>query len=80
MIQKEQEKAYTIMGADVRQTAEQFGNSAKFLRWQGPEDNKRFFAGPWQEFSNKAADLLLEIGLIRQKPDIASLADTRFVQ
>ncbi len=30
MISKEQEKAYTIMGADVKQTAEQFGNSAKF--------------------------------------------------
>lgn len=80
MIEKEQERAYTIMGADVRQTAEQFGNSAKYLRWQGPEDNRKFFAGPWQEFSNKAADLLLEIGLIRQKPDIASLVDTRFVQ
>jgi NitT/TauT family transport system substrate-binding protein len=80
LIRTDQQRAFTIMGADVRQTAEQFGNSAKFLRWQGPEDNKKFFAGPWQEFSNKAADLLLEIGLIRAKPDIATLVDTRFVQ
>jgi NitT/TauT family transport system substrate-binding protein len=80
MIAKEPDRANTIMGADVRQTPEQFAASAKFLRWQGPEDNKKFFAGPWQEFSAKAADLLLEIGLIRSKPDLATLVDTRFVQ
>ena len=80
LIAKEQERAFTIMGADVRQSAEQFGNSAKYLRWQNADDNRRFFAGPWQEFSNKAADLLLEIGLIRQKPDVATLVDTRFIQ
>ncbi len=80
MIQKEPDRANQIMGADVRQTAEQFAASAKFLRWQGPAENKAFFNGPWQEFSNKAADLLMEMGLIRAKPDIATLADTRFVQ
>jgi NitT/TauT family transport system substrate-binding protein len=80
LIAREPDRANQIMGADVRQTAEQFANSAKFLRWQGPAENKAFFNGPWQEFSNKAADLLLEIGLIRAKPDIATLVDTRFVQ
>jgi NitT/TauT family transport system substrate-binding protein len=80
MIAKDQAKAYEIMGADVKQTGEQFGNSAKFLRWQDREANKAFFAGEWERFSNEAADLLLEIGVIRQKPDIKSLADTRFIQ
>jgi NitT/TauT family transport system substrate-binding protein len=80
MIGKEQAKAYEIMGADVKQTGEQFGNSAKFLRWQDRAANKQFFAGEWEAFSNEAADLLLEIGVIRQKPDIKSLADTRFIQ
>jgi NitT/TauT family transport system substrate-binding protein len=80
MIQREPARANQIMGADVRQTAEQFAASSAFLRWQGPAENKAFFAGPWQDFSNKAADLLLEIGLIRAKPDIATLVDTRFVQ
>jgi NitT/TauT family transport system substrate-binding protein len=79
MIKADEAKAYGIMGADVKQSAEQFGASAKFLRWQGPEDNRKFFAGPWQEFSAKAADLLLEIGLIKAKPDLATLVDTRFV-
>ena len=70
MIGREPAKAYEIMGADVKQTGEQFGNSAKFLRWQDREANKKFFAGEFETFSNEAADLLLEIGIIKQKPDI----------
>src|SRR3546814_9806005 len=31
------DKAYEIMGADVKQSGEQFGKSAAFLRWQGRE-------------------------------------------
>ena len=67
------------MGADVKQTGEQFGKSAGFLRWSDAEGNKKFFAGDWQAFSAKAADLLLEIGLIKAKPDLATLVDTKFV-
>lgn len=80
MIAKDQAKAYEIMGADVKQTGEQFGNSAKFLRWQDREANKTFFAEEWQAFTGKAADLLLEIGVIRQKPDFATMVDTRFIE
>jgi NitT/TauT family transport system substrate-binding protein len=80
MIAKEPAKSYEIMGADVKQTGEQFGNSAKFLRWQDRAANKKFFESEFEQFSNEAADLLLEIGIIKQKPDIKSLADTRFLQ
>jgi NitT/TauT family transport system substrate-binding protein len=80
MIEKEPAKANEIMGADVRQTAEQFANSSKFLRWQDKAANKAFFAGPHREFSEKAADLLLELGIIKQKPDMTKLVDTRFIQ
>ncbi len=80
MIAKDQAKAYEIMGADVKQTGEQFGNSAKFLRWQDREANKKFFAEEWQAFTSKAADLLLEIGVIRQKPDFATMVDMRFIE
>jgi NitT/TauT family transport system substrate-binding protein len=80
MIGKEQAKAYEIMGADVKQTGEQFGNSAKFLRWQDREANKKFFASEFEPFSNEAADLLLEIGIIKSKPDIKTIVDTRFIQ
>jgi NitT/TauT family transport system substrate-binding protein len=80
MIKADQESAYAIMGADVNQTAEQFGNSAQFLEWQDRAANQKFFEGEWQEFSEAAADLLLEIGVIREKPEIASLADSSFIQ
>ena len=79
MIKKDPAKAYEIMGADVKQTGEQFGKSAAFLRWSDAEGNKAFFSGDWQAFSAKAADLLLEIGLIKAKPDLASLVETKFV-
>jgi hypothetical protein len=45
MIAKEQAGAYEIMGADVKQTGEQFGGSAKYVRWQDREANQKFFAG-----------------------------------
>lgn len=79
MIKSEKDKAYGIMGADVKQSGEQFGKSAGFLRWSDAEGNKKFFSGDWQAFTNKAADLLLEIGLIKTKPDINTLVETKYV-
>jgi len=79
MIKAEQAKAYEIMGADVKQTGEQFGKSAGYLRWSDAEGNKAFFSGEWQAFNAKAADVLLEVGLIKAKPDFASLIETKFV-
>jgi NitT/TauT family transport system substrate-binding protein len=80
MIKSDEKKAYEIMGADVKQTGEQFGGSAKYLRWQDQEANKKFFAGEFATFSKEAADLLLEIGIIKQIPDLSKLADTKFIQ
>ena len=80
MIAKEQAKAYEIMGADVKQSGEQFGNSAKYLRWQDKAANQKFFAGELQAFSKEAADLLLEIGIIKQIPNIADIIDTSFIK
>jgi len=80
MIAKEPKKSFEIMGADVKQTAEQFEASQKYLRWQDRAANKAFFAGPHAQFSKEAADLLLEVGIIKQIPDLSKLADTRFIQ
>ena len=80
MIGKDPAKSYEIMGADVKQTGDAFAKSASYLRWQDREANKRFFAGEFEAFSNEAADLLLEIGIIKQKPDIKGIVDTRFIQ
>jgi NitT/TauT family transport system substrate-binding protein len=80
MIKTDEKKAFEIMGADVKQTGEAFGNSAKYLRWQDQAANKAFFTGEFNTFSKEAADLLLEIGVIKKIPDLSKLADPRFVQ
>jgi len=80
MIKADQAKAYEIMGADVKQSGEAFGNSAKYLRWQDRAANKTFFTGEFATFNKEAADLLLEIGVIKQIPDLSKLVDTRFIQ
>jgi NitT/TauT family transport system substrate-binding protein len=80
MIAKDPKKSNEIMGADVKQTGEDFAASAKFLRWQDREANKKFFAGDFKTFSAEAADLLLETGIIKQKPNMETLADTSFIQ
>ena len=80
MIKADQAKSYEIMGADVKQSGEAFGKSAQYLRWQDQEQNKKFFAGEHAAFSKEAADLLLEIGVIKQLPDMTKLADPSFIQ
>ena len=80
LIKSDPKKAYEVMGADVKQSGEQFGNSAKYLRWQDQAANKTFFTGEFNTFSKEAADLLLETGVIKQIPDLSKLADTRFIR
>ena len=80
MIKADPKKSFEIMGADVKQSAEAFEGSAKFLRWQDKAANQKFFAGEHAAFSKEAADLLLEAGIIKQIPDLTKLADTRFIK
>ena len=80
MIQKEPKKSFEIMGADVKQSGEAFETSSKFLRWQDRAANAKFFAGEHATFSKEAADLLLEVGIIKSLPDMGKLADTQFLK
>ncbi|WP_096668254.1 ABC transporter substrate-binding protein [Polaromonas sp. AET17H-212] len=80
MIQKDPEKSFEIMGADVKQPADKFEASQKYLRWQDRAANQKFFAGEHAAFSKEAADLLLEAGVIKALPDMSKLADTRFLK
>ena len=80
MIRKDPKKSFEIMGADVKQTGEAFENSQKYLRWQDRAANQKFFAGEHAAFSKEAADLLLEIGIIKQIPDLSKLANTSFIK
>ena len=80
MIAKEPQKAFTIMGADVKQTAEQFEKSQSKIKWADREANKKFFNGEIQAFNKEAAELLLEIGVIKTKPtNLDTLFDTTFL-
>lgn len=80
MIEADQAAAFEIMGADVNQTAEQFGNSARYLRWQGRDENRAFFAGEFLSFSEQAQALLLDIGVIRGEVDLTTIFDTSFIE
>lgn len=80
MIKNDPKKAFEIMGADVKQSAEAFEASQKYLRWQDKAANQKFFAGEHAAFSKEAAELLLEAGIIKQLPDMSKLADTKFIQ
>ncbi|KNZ32030.1 MAG: ABC transporter permease [Methylibium sp. NZG] len=80
MIKADPKKSFEIMGADVKATGEQFENSQKYLRWQDRAANDKFFAGEHAAFSKEAAELLLEVGIIKQLPDMSKLADTRFLK
>ena len=80
MIAKEPQKAFTIMGADVKQTAEQFEKSQSKIKWADREANKKFFNDEIQAFNKEAAELLLEIGVIKTKPtNLDTLFDTTFL-
>ena len=80
MIAMDQPKAYEIMGADVKQSGEQFGNSAKYLRWQDKAENQKFFAGDFLAFNKDAAELLLEIGIIKAAPKVEDLFDASYIK
>jgi len=80
MIKAEPQKSFGIMGADVKQSAEAFEKSQSYLRWQDRTANLKFFAGEHLAFSKKAAEILLEAGIIKSVPDLGKLADTRFIQ
>ena len=80
MIKQEPKKSFEIMGAVVKQTGEQFEKSQAYLRWQDREANKKFFTGEIQAFSKDAAELLLELGIIKTVPDTTAIIDTRFIR
>ncbi len=81
MIAADKTKAFTIMGADVKQTAEQFEASQAKIKWADRAANEKFFNGEIQAFNKDAAALLLEIGVIKQAPaNLDSLYDTSFLK
>ncbi len=69
------------MGADVKQTGEQFGKLGEVPALAGPRGEPEILRRrASQQFSKEAADLLLEVGIIKAMPDITTLVDTRFIK
>jgi NitT/TauT family transport system substrate-binding protein len=80
LIASDQAKSYEIMGKDVKQSGEDFGKSAAYLRWQDKAANQKFFEGEFKEFSEEAAKLLLDAGVIKTKPNLEDIVDTSFIK
>lgn len=80
MIEKDKQKSYEVMGAVVKQTAEQFGNSAQYIQWQDRAANIAYFDKGMAEFLKEAAEIQLGAGVIKQIPDLKELADGQFLK
>ena len=80
MIKSDQAKAYEIMGADVKQSGEEFGKSAGNLEWQDAEANKTFMSGGIEDFYAKAGPLLKKIGSVKEIPATDTLIDTSWME
>ena len=81
MIKSDPKKSYEIMGADVKQTGEQFEELGEVpaLAGQGgePEILRRRARS---SSARRRRDLLLELGIIKAMPDIATIVDTSYIK
>jgi len=81
MMKAKPQESYTIMGAAVKQTAEQFAASAAYIRWADRAENKQFFAQEILPFMQEAALLQKEAGIIRAIPEnMQKMFDTQFIE
>ena len=69
-----------IMGADVKQSADDFAKSAARVTWYDQKANQDYFSKTMQPFMKDAAGILLESGVIKKMPDLSQLADASFIK
>lgn len=80
MIKKEPDKSHEIMGAKVKQTGPDFAKSASYIAWQDKAANQAYFKGELQAFMKEAADIQLEVGVIKKIPDLKPMVDDSFIK
>ena len=80
ILKKDPAEANKIMGADVKQSGEDFAQSASRVTWYDKKANEEYFARTMQPFMKEASDILLEGGVIRKAPDLGQLSDASFVK
>ncbi len=74
-------RAYEVMGAEVKQSGEEFAKSAGYLKWQDKAANREFFAKEIIPFMQNAAKIFLENGVMKSEPaDYHKLIDTSFIK
>ena len=80
MIAKDPKKSYEIMGADVKQSGEQFAASAKYLRWQDSAANQTFFAGEPHASSPRTPPICCWRSASSSQVRHRDLVDTSFIK
>ena len=80
MIRTDQAKSYEIMGAAVKQTGPQFGDSAKYIKWIDKPTNQQQMASFIPEFQKAAAEIQVEAGVMKKTPDLGKMLDPSFVK
>jgi NitT/TauT family transport system substrate-binding protein len=80
LIKKDKADSFKVMGADVKQSGEDFGKSAALVTWYDRKANQEYFAKTMTPFMKEATEILLEAGVIKRKPDLGLLADGSFVK
>jgi NitT/TauT family transport system substrate-binding protein len=80
LIKKDQADSFKVMGADVKQSGEDFAKSAALVTWYDRKANQDYFARTMMPFMQEATDILHEVGVIKRKPELAQLADGSFVK
>lgn len=80
MIKSQPEKAYEIMGAQVKQSGPEFAESAKFIKWLDKKANQDYFATKMDDFLKTATDVQTEAGVLKKKPDLKAIYTAEFVK
>jgi NitT/TauT family transport system substrate-binding protein len=80
LIKKDQADAFKVMGADVKQSGEDFAKSAALVTWYDRQANQEYFSKTMMPFMQEATDILHEVGVIKRKPELGQLADGSFVK
>jgi len=81
MIEADKTKSFEIMGTAVKQSGEQFGKSASYLKWSDKDANQKFFANELVPFMKESAVILKEAGIIRSIPEnYGVMYDASFIQ
>ena len=81
MIKANPKKAYEVMGAEVKQSGDDFAKSASYLTFSTKAENQQFFAKEIIPFMQNAAKIFVENGVMKKEPaNYNSLINASFIK